>query len=327
MATHTPGRVLVPISNWAAFGGSKEVIIWLPIDMIATTITALVALRKQVIEDIYQIMGLSDIMRGATDPERDAGRAAAQEPVRLDPHPRQAAGVGPARARPGRDHAGDHHREVRRGDDHRDEPDPAADQADDRPADQADRAAGDAGAAAGAADAANAAGAAGDAAEAGPVKQMMQQFQQMQQTGAGQHPEAAAEADDRAGAALPEGQPGAVVHARHRDRQHDHGRRADGEAAAHRVRAGAGNVAAATVADDHGRAKTAPFCGEILKFATAPYRAGRSLDGAIDDLIEQMKMKGDQPRTDPEAEKVKALTQIEKQKLEAQKQKDETDAR
>ena len=28
----TPGRVLVPISNWAAFGGTKEIIIWLPID-------------------------------------------------------------------------------------------------------------------------------------------------------------------------------------------------------------------------------------------------------------------------------------------------------
>ena len=98
MATHTPGRVLVPISNWAAFGGIKEVIVWLPIDMIATTITALVALRKQVIEDIYQIMGLSDIMRGATDPQRNAGRAAAQEPVRLDPDPRQAAGAGAAGA-------------------------------------------------------------------------------------------------------------------------------------------------------------------------------------------------------------------------------------
>src|SRR6476620_10678032 len=73
MATHTPGRVLVPISNWAAFGGSKEVIVWLPIDMIATTITALVALRKQVIEDIYQIMGLSDIMRGETDPGETLG--------------------------------------------------------------------------------------------------------------------------------------------------------------------------------------------------------------------------------------------------------------
>ena len=73
LAIKTPGRLLVPISNWASFGGSKEIIIWLPIDMIATTITALVALRKQVIEDIYQIMGLSDIMRGATDPNETLG--------------------------------------------------------------------------------------------------------------------------------------------------------------------------------------------------------------------------------------------------------------
>ena len=30
-------------------------------------------LRKQVIEDIYQIMGMSDIMRGATDPSETLG--------------------------------------------------------------------------------------------------------------------------------------------------------------------------------------------------------------------------------------------------------------
>ena len=41
--------------------------------MIATTITALVAIRKQVIEDIYQIIGLSDIMRGATDANETLG--------------------------------------------------------------------------------------------------------------------------------------------------------------------------------------------------------------------------------------------------------------
>jgi len=73
LAINTPNQVLVPISNWAAFGGSKEIIIWMPIDMIATTVTALVTLRKQVIEDIYQIMGLSDIMRGATDPSETLG--------------------------------------------------------------------------------------------------------------------------------------------------------------------------------------------------------------------------------------------------------------
>ena len=69
----TPGRVLVPISNWAAFGGSNEVIIWLPIDMIAQVVTTLVDLRKQVIDDVYQIMGLADIMRGATDPSETLG--------------------------------------------------------------------------------------------------------------------------------------------------------------------------------------------------------------------------------------------------------------
>jgi hypothetical protein len=73
MKIHTPGSVLVPVSNWAAFGGSKEVIIWLPIDMIAQTVTALVELRKQIIQDIYEIIGLSDIMRGSTDARETLG--------------------------------------------------------------------------------------------------------------------------------------------------------------------------------------------------------------------------------------------------------------
>jgi hypothetical protein len=69
----SPGRILIPISNWAAFGGSKEVLVWLPIDMIAQTVTTLIETRKQMIDDIYQIMGLSDIMRGATDARETLG--------------------------------------------------------------------------------------------------------------------------------------------------------------------------------------------------------------------------------------------------------------
>ena len=92
------GRVLVPIRNWAAFGGSKEVIIWLPIDMIAETVAALVALSKQVIDDIYQIMGLSDIMRGATDARRRS-RAGAQDRIRLIARARQATGTRPGSPR------------------------------------------------------------------------------------------------------------------------------------------------------------------------------------------------------------------------------------
>src|SRR6188768_183557 len=70
---NSPNEVMVPISNWAAFGQSKEIILWMPIDQIAQTILHLVTLRKQIIEDIYQIMGLSDIMRGATDPNETLG--------------------------------------------------------------------------------------------------------------------------------------------------------------------------------------------------------------------------------------------------------------
>ncbi|WP_376711075.1 hypothetical protein [Pseudochrobactrum lubricantis] len=66
-------KIMVPISDWAAFGGGNGApIIWLPVDMIVTTITTLVALRKQIIDDVYQIMGLSDIMRGSTEASETA---------------------------------------------------------------------------------------------------------------------------------------------------------------------------------------------------------------------------------------------------------------
>lgn len=68
-------QIMVPISNWAAFGnsGAKDMIVWLPIDMIVETITQLVELRKQLIDDVYQITGISDIMRGQTDPRETKG--------------------------------------------------------------------------------------------------------------------------------------------------------------------------------------------------------------------------------------------------------------
>lgn len=68
-------QILVPVSNWAMFGGggAQNVIVWLPLDMIVNTIQTLVAMRRQLIEDVYQITGLSDIMRGATDPNETLG--------------------------------------------------------------------------------------------------------------------------------------------------------------------------------------------------------------------------------------------------------------
>jgi hypothetical protein len=67
--------VLIPIKNWAltGSGSAKDAILWLPIREVAETITALVALRKQVIDDVYQITGISDIMRGSTEASETLG--------------------------------------------------------------------------------------------------------------------------------------------------------------------------------------------------------------------------------------------------------------
>jgi len=66
--------ILVPVSNFAALGGQalKDAIIWLPVREIAEVIANLVELRRQLIEDVYEITGLSDIMRGSTEASETA---------------------------------------------------------------------------------------------------------------------------------------------------------------------------------------------------------------------------------------------------------------
>lgn len=66
--------ILVPVSSLAALGGSslKDAIIWLPVAEVASVITGLVQLRQQLIQDVYEITGLSDIMRGSTQASETA---------------------------------------------------------------------------------------------------------------------------------------------------------------------------------------------------------------------------------------------------------------
>ncbi|MBK1870090.1 hypothetical protein [Taklimakanibacter albus] len=66
--------ILVPVANFAALGGAilRDSIIWLPITEVAATIRELLLLRRQIIDDVYQITGLSDIMRGVTEPQETA---------------------------------------------------------------------------------------------------------------------------------------------------------------------------------------------------------------------------------------------------------------
>lgn len=66
---------MIPVPGWASFvtgGGSKGLIEWMPVDMVIKVLQGCIDLRRQLIEDVYQITGISDILRGATDPDETA---------------------------------------------------------------------------------------------------------------------------------------------------------------------------------------------------------------------------------------------------------------
>lgn len=73
MSLQDDGKIMVPVSSLAAFGSGSDGIVWLPIDQVAQTILACAELRRQLIDDVYQIVGLSDIMRGQTQADETYG--------------------------------------------------------------------------------------------------------------------------------------------------------------------------------------------------------------------------------------------------------------
>jgi hypothetical protein len=66
---------MIAIDNWAAFAekGGTAGVVFLPIKDVVETITACIQLRTQLIQDVFQIMGLSDIQRGASNPDETLG--------------------------------------------------------------------------------------------------------------------------------------------------------------------------------------------------------------------------------------------------------------
>jgi len=65
------------VDNWAMFaeqGGIKGVIDWMPIEAIVIVIEKLTIFRSEVVQQLYELTGLSDIMRGVTNP-RETARA------------------------------------------------------------------------------------------------------------------------------------------------------------------------------------------------------------------------------------------------------------
>lgn len=73
MAEDRADTLLIPVPGAALTSGSGNFVQWLPIDQIAIAIQGLIEARGQLIEDFYQLSGISDIMRGATEAEETLG--------------------------------------------------------------------------------------------------------------------------------------------------------------------------------------------------------------------------------------------------------------
>jgi hypothetical protein len=59
---------LIAVDNWAMFaekGGLKGVIDWVPLDMVVNAIEILTSKQQEKIQQLYQVTGMNDVMRGA----------------------------------------------------------------------------------------------------------------------------------------------------------------------------------------------------------------------------------------------------------------------
>lgn len=67
-------ELLIPVPGAALIAGSSAgFVTWLPIAEIAAAIQGLIQARAQLFDDFYQLSGISDIMRGATEAEETLG--------------------------------------------------------------------------------------------------------------------------------------------------------------------------------------------------------------------------------------------------------------
>jgi len=69
-------NTLIPVDNWAMFaerGGVQGQIDWISIEQIATVIAQLTDYRAQLVQQLYELTGISDIMRGNTNARETLG--------------------------------------------------------------------------------------------------------------------------------------------------------------------------------------------------------------------------------------------------------------
>jgi hypothetical protein len=69
-------NVMVPVGDWGAIkaaGGVNGLVEWLPIDQVAKVLQALFREREALVAQVYELTGIADIQRGATDPRETKG--------------------------------------------------------------------------------------------------------------------------------------------------------------------------------------------------------------------------------------------------------------
>ncbi|RAK51598.1 hypothetical protein [Phenylobacterium soli] len=72
---NSDSNMLIPVPDWVSLkedGGIRGKIDWFPIDLVVSALQALINQRAQLINDVYQITGIADILRGMNDPRATA---------------------------------------------------------------------------------------------------------------------------------------------------------------------------------------------------------------------------------------------------------------
>lgn len=76
MLNQTRTNLMIPVANWAMYaekGGSKGLVDWFPIDMVAQALEKCTAQLALAQNQLYELLGISDIMRGVTAPRETLG--------------------------------------------------------------------------------------------------------------------------------------------------------------------------------------------------------------------------------------------------------------
>lgn len=66
-------QIIIPVPSFAAGGEAKLDVVWLPIDAVVQALTTLREQRREAIELVYQVTGISDVMRGDSQASETLG--------------------------------------------------------------------------------------------------------------------------------------------------------------------------------------------------------------------------------------------------------------